>query len=98
MGASDFFHVPAEPRQCTNSAPYLAAHGKCTRSRRLNQPKSSLDGLLGPRQVLVPFLERCVLTQTRSGAPELLQLRSTSATRAEDLFTYCVSGRARGRR
>src|SRR5208283_3934907 len=41
MGASDFFHVPAEPRQCTNSAPYLAAHGKCTRSRRLNQPKSS---------------------------------------------------------
>ncbi len=41
MAPSDFFHVPAEPRQYRNSAPYLAPHGECTRLRRLNRPKSS---------------------------------------------------------
>src|SRR5271167_1309371 len=42
LAPSDFFHVPAKPRQYGNSVPYLAAHGKCSRSRRLNRPKSSL--------------------------------------------------------
>src|SRR5215470_13863308 len=42
LAPSDFFHVPAKPRQYRNSVPYLAAHGKCSRSRRLNRPKSSL--------------------------------------------------------
>src|SRR5580698_9993726 len=41
LAPSDFFHVPAKPRQHRNSVPYLAAHGKCSRSRRLNRPKSS---------------------------------------------------------
>jgi hypothetical protein len=41
LAPSDFFHVPAKPRQYRNSVPYLAAHGKCSRSRRLNRPKSS---------------------------------------------------------
>src|ERR1700745_4194156 len=43
LAPSYFFHVPAEPRQYRNSVPYLAAHGKCARSRRLNRPKSSSD-------------------------------------------------------
>jgi hypothetical protein len=37
LAPSDFFHVPAKPRQHRNSVPYLAAHGKCSRSRRLNR-------------------------------------------------------------
>ena len=41
LAQSDFFHVPAEPRQYENSAPYLEPNGKCTRSRRMNRPKSS---------------------------------------------------------
>src|SRR5271169_236009 len=45
LAPSDFFHVPAKPRQYRNSVPYLAAHGKCSRSRRLNRPKSSLARL-----------------------------------------------------
>ena len=40
LAQSDFFHVPAEPRQYKNSAPYLEPNGKCTRSRRMNRPKS----------------------------------------------------------
>src|SRR6516164_11777392 len=32
----------AKPRQYKNSVPYLAAHGKCSRSRPLNRTKSSL--------------------------------------------------------
>src|SRR6516225_1572285 len=47
LAPSDFFHVPAKPRQYRNSVSYLAAHGKCSRSRRLNRPKSSL----GAREV-----------------------------------------------
>src|SRR6266852_5432863 len=43
MGPSDFFHVPAKPRQCRNSQPYLAPNGKCPRPRRLNRPKSSSE-------------------------------------------------------
>src|SRR6516225_2957805 len=43
LAPSDFFHVPAKPRQYRNSVPYLAAHGKCSRSRLLNRPKSSLS-------------------------------------------------------
>src|ERR1700693_2129138 len=39
---SDFFHVPAKPRQYRNSAPYLEPNGKCTRSCGLNRPKTSL--------------------------------------------------------
>ena len=46
LAPSYFFHVPAEPRQYRNSVPYLAAHGKCARSRRLNRPKSSLAWLI----------------------------------------------------
>src|ERR1700748_2979558 len=45
LAPSDFFHVPAKPRQYRNSVPYLAAHGKCSRSPRLNRPKSSLGDL-----------------------------------------------------
>jgi hypothetical protein len=41
LAQSDFFYVPAEPRQYKNSAPYLEPNGKCTRSRRMNRPKSS---------------------------------------------------------
>src|SRR6516165_10751579 len=46
LAPSDFFHVPAKPRQYRNSVPYLAAHGKCSRSRRLNRPKSSSEGII----------------------------------------------------
>src|ERR1700690_2608584 len=46
LAPSDFFHVPAEPRQYRNSEPYLEPNGKCTRSCRLNRPKTSLGGLL----------------------------------------------------
>src|ERR1700693_1100393 len=42
LAPSDFFHVPAKPRQYRNSAPYLEPNGKCTRSRHLNRPKTSL--------------------------------------------------------
>jgi Bacterial regulatory helix-turn-helix protein, lysR family len=42
MGSSDFFHVPAAPRQYRNSAPYLAPYGERARLRRINRPKSSL--------------------------------------------------------
>ena len=41
MGASDFFHVAAEPRPCRNSEAYLASHAKRARVRRLDRPKSS---------------------------------------------------------
>src|SRR5580698_1422122 len=41
LAPSDFFHVPAKPRQYRNSVPNLATHGKCSHSRRLNRPKSS---------------------------------------------------------
>ena len=41
LAQSDFFHVPAEPRQYKNSAPYLEPNGKCPGSRRMNKPKSS---------------------------------------------------------
>src|ERR1700691_2398606 len=51
LAPSDFFHVPAKPRQYRNSVPNLAAHGKCSRSRRLNRPKSSSEIALG-HQVL----------------------------------------------
>src|ERR1700685_3491746 len=43
LAPSDFFHVPAKPRQYRNSAPYLEPNGKCTRSRRLNRPKQAED-------------------------------------------------------
>src|SRR5271170_994668 len=43
LALSDFFHVPAEPRQYRNSPPYLEPNGKCTRSRRINRPKPSLE-------------------------------------------------------
>ena len=36
LASPDFFHVSAKPRQHRNSAPYLAAHGECTCSRRVN--------------------------------------------------------------
>jgi hypothetical protein len=41
LAPSDFFHVPAKPGPCRNSAPYLAAHGKCPRPRRVNRPNTS---------------------------------------------------------
>src|SRR4029078_6991173 len=41
MGTSDYFHLPAAPRYHRNSPPYLASHGKRSRPRRLNRPKSS---------------------------------------------------------
>src|ERR1700730_9440093 len=53
LAPSDFFHVPAKPRQYRNSVPYLAAHGECSRSRRLNRPKSSLGVDKDPHAVRV---------------------------------------------
>jgi hypothetical protein len=41
VAPSNFFHVPANPRQYRNSALYLEPNAKCTRSRRLNRPKPS---------------------------------------------------------
>src|SRR5580704_9809743 len=70
LAPSDFFHVPAKPRQHRNSVPYLAAHGKCSRSRRLNRPKSSLGGwkklfkcfcIRNPLSVVTEDCEHCIL-------------------------------------
>src|ERR1700747_1714433 len=60
LAPSDFFHVPAKPRQYRNSVPYLAAHGKCSRSRRLNRPKSSSDR----DKVFVPLPRRWIVERT----------------------------------
>src|ERR1700687_3901726 len=64
LAPSDFFHVPPEPRQYRNSEPYLEPNGKCTRSCRLNWPKTSLD----PGRMAVPRISA------------LLMLRSTIST------------------
>src|SRR5271156_4462384 len=39
---------PPKPRQYRNSPPYLEPNGKCTRSRRLNRPKTSLGRNVQP--------------------------------------------------
>src|SRR5580658_4477568 len=62
LAPSDFFHVTAKPRHYRNSVTYLAAHGKCSRSRRLNRPKSSLVSVLK----LVESLESFVFQRRRS--------------------------------
>src|SRR5208282_4636708 len=58
LAQSDFFHVPAEPRQYKNSAPYLEPNGKCTRSRRMNRPKSSSGRSLKLQTVVSPIRGR----------------------------------------
>src|ERR1700735_1803738 len=46
LAPSDLFHVPAKPRQYRNSVPYLAAHGKCSRSRRLKTIRKALGAII----------------------------------------------------
>src|SRR6516225_5105244 len=73
LASSDFFHVPAKPRQYRNSVPYLAAHGKCSRSRRLNRPKSSLGFLKDPNLSLLR--DREISRRTRVSQPLVSKLR-----------------------
>src|SRR5216683_807390 len=79
MGPSDFFHVPAKPRQCRNSTPYLAPNAKCPRPRRLNRPKSSSGG--GRKKSSSPLSrgtksERCANQTSRSVREHLMNVHT----------------------